>query len=66
MEHTQLELDFTAAHEGGERRAEVLDFQRFAAQKQARRDAVRKAELVAEIVKSVQHIPGRSPDAEMM
>jgi len=70
MDHTQLELDFEGCRTAPKTPScQVVEFSAFSLARQARlqqKSEAEKAQLVAEIVKSVEHITGRSPDAEAM
>lgn len=70
MDQIQLELDFEGGREAPSAAScQVVQFSDFSRVRQARqlqRLELEKAQLVAEIVKSVEHITGRSPDAEAM
>lgn len=66
MEHMQLELDFDSPQEASPRTGTVIALRSFAESRAKRIKEAEKAKLLAEIVRSVEHITGRSPDAEMM
>ncbi len=68
MDQRQLELEFDA-EVGAVVGAHVVEFGTFfeAREARARRKAVlAQAQLIDEIVKSVEHITGRSPEAEAL
>ena len=66
MNDTQLELDFGTPIVANSSSAQVVDFIAFSANRLKRQREEEQAKLLAEIVKSVEHITGRSPDAEAM
>lgn len=66
MEHIQLELDFEAPIEALPSRAQVVDFIAFSNARLKHQRDEDQERLLAEIVKSVEHITGRSPDAKAM
>ncbi|MDR3018645.1 MAG: hypothetical protein LBV56_24705 [Delftia acidovorans] len=68
MDHKQLELEFDVEGDtaGG---AHVVEFNAFMLAREARerrKSEQEQAVLIAEILKSVEHITGRSPEAEAM
>lgn len=68
MDQRQLELEFDAK-ESAQEGAHVVEFGTFLEAREARerRKAVlAQAQLIDEIVKSVEHITGRSPEAEAL
>ncbi|WP_448677274.1 hypothetical protein [Delftia acidovorans] len=68
MDLKQLELDFDANGDSG-RGAHVVEFDAFRLAREARerrKSELEQAALVAEILKSVEHITGRSPEAEAL
>lgn len=66
MEHTQLELDFCSPQEVMSQATNVVSLLPFAEIRAKRAQELEKAQLLAEIIRSVEHITGRSPDAEAM
>ena len=66
MDHKQLELDFevTSSHE--QRRGIVVPLALFADARKQRQQQCERAQLLAAIVRSVDHIRGSDPDAEAM
>lgn len=66
MEQMQLELDFDSPQEARHQSNNVIVLRAFAENRSRRAKEAEKAKLLAEIVRSVEHITGRSPDAEMM
>lgn len=67
MEHQQLELNFEGALEhSSAAKAGVVSLQTFAEARARKLKQLEEEKLVAEIIKSVEHITGRSPDAEVM
>lgn len=66
MEQIQLELDFDHEDEALSSTAEVIELRAFADARARRLRAAEETKLLAEIVKSVEYITGRSPEAEMM
>lgn len=65
MEHQQLELNFESAPEPSHVGC-VVSLRTFAEAKAKKLKQLEDEKLVAEIIKSVEHITGRSPDAEVM
>lgn len=64
----QLELDFEVTR-SSDQGAQVVEFSAFIRAREAQRarqQEQEEASLVAAIIKSVEHITGRSPDAEAM
>lgn len=66
MEQMQLELDFDSPQEARLQSNNVIVLRAFVESRSRRAKEEEKAKLLAEIVRSVEHITGRSPDAEMM
>lgn len=68
MDRKQLELDFDANGDSG-RSAHVVELDAFRLAREARerrKSEQEQAALIAEILKSVEHITGRSPEAEAL
>ena len=65
MDQRQLELEFdeTACPDQG---AQVVEFRTFVQARERRKRVEEQASIIAAIVKSVEHITGRSPEAEAM
>ena len=63
MEHKQLELDFSCQAECS---AEVIDINETLHRRAQERLALQRSRAIAEILKSVEHISGRSSEAEAM
>lgn len=69
MSPEQLELNFDGSGPGPDEGGNVVAYQAFAAARNARlhaQEVQEKAILLRDIIKSVEHITGRSPDAEAM
>lgn len=69
MSPEQLELNFDGSGPSGGETGNVVAFHAFAAARTARlqvQEEQEKAILFRDIIKSVEHITGRSPDAEAM
>lgn len=66
MEQTQLELDFGSPEGRRTNDGTVVVLSAYAEARNRKLKEVEQSKLLAEIVKSVEHITGRSPDAEMM
>jgi len=67
MIYQQLELDFSPPIVGGSTSpGQVVDFSAFSEARLKRKEDAEHARLLAEIVKSVEHITGRSKEAEAM
>jgi len=68
MDQKQLELDFDANSDFG-KGAHVVEFDAFRLAREARerrKSEQEQAALIVEILKSVEHITGRSPEAEAL
>lgn len=68
MDQKQLELDFDVRGDS-DKSAQVVEFNAFRLAREARERQKSKqdqAVLIAEILKSVEHITGRSPEAEAL
>lgn len=66
MNYQQLELDFNLPVSASAQSGQVVDFVAFLDARCQRKQEIEQAKLLAEIVKSVEHITGRSSEAEAM